>query len=494
MKAMASHTEPQCAILVFGSPCLVQIQEFLITVHPTSRVFFVGNPEQLPAIPGLEYLGADLKTIQEKIIGINFRGLRRVCVESLGRLGSLRRHLSQIQQLFYQAFEQYWANAPSVMVLGDRWIGNILRNLSYLGEWGNSPIPQQQTALPVLLCGAGPSLARSIPLIHEYRASLFILAVDTALPILLQQGIIPDALIVLEGQMWNIYDFLPLSDRERKSLSSMVIFADISSFPSAARILPRENVHWFLSRFCNSPILDTLYAAFPWISEVPALGNVSTLGYYIAHHFIARNDDNPILLAGVDFVPSYPVAPSRGSLHHRYREYHQSRLHPLEPPPAKDSSSRVQDRDFNLFTSLAERCNRPVFVLTSLRTWPFPHLDSIDFFKLSTADVNTPASAVNSGDQGIDQETPGTKTEADPLSDFFSTLLEQLAELQALLRTASDNTEQRTLALLQELDWLFYPLPPSWSFAEIFTHRSWTLGRIARTQDILGAFRRTRST
>jgi len=56
---------------------------------------------------------------------------------------------------------------------------------------GNKPFPS-------VICGAGPSLESSIPLLHRYRQKIFILAVGHAFNTLMQNGVRPDAIAEID--------------------------------------------------------------------------------------------------------------------------------------------------------------------------------------------------------------------------------------------------------------------------------------------------------
>jgi hypothetical protein len=188
--------------------------------------------------------------------------------------------------------EADWRNRAALMLLGERWARNIFDNLAALPEIDPEPLPRIRGAAAV--CGAGPSLEAALPFLSRERARLSVVACDTALGTLLASGIVPDLVVCLEAQAYNISDFVPLGGRPA------AIAADLSSHPLSFRATggPR---HLTLSRITESPFLSRLAArlgaAGVSFVETPPLGSV---GVHAAH-LAALASRGPILAVGLDF-------------------------------------------------------------------------------------------------------------------------------------------------------------------------------------------------
>ncbi|MCR5691156.1 MAG: DUF115 domain-containing protein, partial [Eubacterium sp.] len=78
---------------------------------------------------------------------------------------------------------------------------NQLHNMQGLGDCTTVPNLRRvwDPEVPVLLLGAGPSLKEEIDTIKEGRDRAYVFAVDSALPFLMSQDIIPDAFILVEA-------------------------------------------------------------------------------------------------------------------------------------------------------------------------------------------------------------------------------------------------------------------------------------------------------
>lgn len=78
---------------------------------------------------------------------------------------------------------------------------NQLHNLKYLKD--NTVVPKLSQVwekdVPVIIAGAGPSLKKEIDVIRNSRDKVFLFAVDSALPYLFSENVIPDAYICIEA-------------------------------------------------------------------------------------------------------------------------------------------------------------------------------------------------------------------------------------------------------------------------------------------------------
>jgi hypothetical protein len=143
-----------------------------------------------------------------------------------------------------------------------------------------------------VVCGAGPSLDASFALLRRNREKLFVLSCDTAAGALFQAGILPDAIVCLEAQVYNVADYLPLGGMKTRHV------LDVSAHPSTFRAV-RGPVTLVSSEWMESNFLKRLTGTGLPISTVPPLGSVGVLALHIA-----RSMGGPLLIAGLDF--SFP--------------------------------------------------------------------------------------------------------------------------------------------------------------------------------------------
>jgi hypothetical protein len=182
-------------------------------------------------------------------------------------------------------------NRLSMVRMGRLWARNVIANLACMRWEDVQSVPA--FSKPIVVCGAGPSLDASFALLRRHRAKLFVLSCDTAAGALYQAGILPDAIVCLEAQVYNVADYLPLG----QAATSHVI--DLSAHPSTFRSV-RGPITLVGSEWAESNFLSRLMGAGLPVNPVPPLGSVGVLALHIA-----RATGQPILVAGLDF--SYPA-------------------------------------------------------------------------------------------------------------------------------------------------------------------------------------------
>ncbi|MEI6387179.1 MAG: 6-hydroxymethylpterin diphosphokinase MptE-like protein [Spirochaetota bacterium] len=199
------------------------------------------------------------------------------------------------EALLNEDFSAFWKNRVSLMAMGRLWVRNIFRNLSRLDEI--APEPLSPFRKPVLLCGAGPSLELVLPLLHRCRNLLDLVAVDTAVGPLVQAGYLPDLVVCLEAQIWNLRDFLPLEGR------AVPLLADLSSHPASFKAAGGRT-HLSLTAIEEGPFLRRLGALpLPFLS-LPPLGSVGVHALEV----VLGLAEAPVLISGLDFA--WPVGQS----------------------------------------------------------------------------------------------------------------------------------------------------------------------------------------
>ena len=225
------------------------------------------------------------------------------CPRAIHDLGRFRRcveiSLSYGRRLHPKAYDRakasldaelsrYWRNRMTMIHMGRLWLRNLLRNLGRLMDADvRQALPWE---VPVVVCGAGPSLDAALPWIERERHRIRLVVCDTAVGALSSRGIKPDAVVCLEGQIHNLKDFLPASGRR------FPLFLDLTTHPSSFRAIRGPKI-LTLTRFDELTFLDRLEALRLPILPVPPLGSVGVLAVHLAQTLTS----GPILLTGLDF-------------------------------------------------------------------------------------------------------------------------------------------------------------------------------------------------
>ena len=208
----------------------------------------------------------------------------------------------------------YWRNRYSLQQLGRNWIKHIYANILSAGSHRQI----ESSERPVIVIGAGPSLESVLDFLKSNQEKLTIWATDTAVGTLLESGIDPDLICVMETQAWNHLDF---HDCEGKNIPFL---ADISSYPNSIA-LSSGSYTFFSSQFTKLNFLRRISQSFKQIICIPALGSVGLAAVYMA----LKLNSGPVLLAGLDFAYKPGKTHARGSSLHRWQLSKMSRTRTL---------------------------------------------------------------------------------------------------------------------------------------------------------------------
>jgi hypothetical protein len=234
---------------------------------------------------------------------------------------------------------------------GTRWFSNIVRNVLAAGE---TPPPLASLAplervKRAAVAAAGPSLGGQTREIRERRGELFLIAVDTSLPVLLAEDISPDAVVSIDCQHISYYHFLGGLPE------NTLLFTDLASPPLVAS--RSASTRFFSGGHPLTRFVSRFWRAFPEVDT--SGGNVTYAALSLAETLGAGS----IEIYGADF--SYPLGTSyaRGAYIYPHFEIRQGRLSPLE----------------SLFSTFLYRA--PLTKITKDRGWYY-ETDSLNFYRL----------------------------------------------------------------------------------------------------------------
>jgi hypothetical protein len=239
-----------------------------------------------------------------------FGGIRLIPLRPRTELDA--EHFAAAKKAVQTALDKVSADYSVQAHFGRRWFSNIMRNLK-AAELIEGALPQvRRTAITA----AGPSLSAQIPNLKKKRNELFLIAVDTSLPCLLQEGLTPDAVISIDCQHISYLHFMDRLPKE------VLLFLDLSSPPLLSRFSKRPM--FFSGGHPLTRYISQIWKAMP--EPDCSGGNVT----YAAVSFAELLGAAEIELYGADF--SYPVGVSyaRGAYVYSWFEKKHHRLSPLE--------------------------------------------------------------------------------------------------------------------------------------------------------------------
>ncbi|GAB1433494.1 hypothetical protein MASR2M29_21200 [Spirochaetota bacterium] len=195
---------------------------------------------------------------------------------------------------------------------GKRWFSNIIRNL----KLSALPTPPIATINEAYISAAGPSLELAMQELADRPKNTFLIATDTSLRALLENGIEPDAVISIDCQHISYYHFslgLP---------PSIPLFLDLASPPTVARLAKMP--YFFSSGHPLSRYLASKLRPFPIVDT--SGGNVTHAAVSLANYLGAKR----IKIFGADYSYPYGKSYARGTYIYPYFYIRQGRLKPAE--------------------------------------------------------------------------------------------------------------------------------------------------------------------
>lgn len=291
-------------VVLFGFG-LGYVAEALMAVDPDREVLIVErNPAVLKAALSSRDLSAVLAGERMRFLIapdpdeftriISARQCRRPI--SLGTPSATegdRDYYAAIEEARKRYVERRQVNSNTLRRFGRRWIRNLAANVTLLTEArGVSELYGRFQGVPALVCAGGPSLDGILEEIHAIRERALIIAVDTAVRPLIQAGVEPDFVIVVDPQYWNTRHL------DNLNLRRSYVIGESSTHPRAFRAL-RRPIFLCSSLFPLGKHLETIRGA---LGTLGTGGSVATSAW----DFARRLGGAPIYLAGLDLgYPDY---------------------------------------------------------------------------------------------------------------------------------------------------------------------------------------------
>ena len=216
-----------------------------------------------------------------------------------------------------------WSNALTLAKLGRLYIKNAVQNLSLMKDFISiNALSFGQE--PVLVLGAGPSLDETLDALdkhfsedyrHPEKRTFRIICVDTCASALKIRKIIPDLVVILESQHWNLRDFIGCKDW------NVPAAADLSALPQSVKMLGSKG-YLFFTPWTQLKIFERLKNAGLLPAVIPPLGSVGLSAVEIAR----RVSGGKIFCAGLDFSFSVDKYHARSTPGHYAKMNTQNRL------------------------------------------------------------------------------------------------------------------------------------------------------------------------
>ena len=246
----------------------------------------------------------------------------------------------------------FWKNRLTLVRLGRLYCKNIFKNLIMAAAALPFEALERTVEKPILVCGAGESLdeltqnAAALAAINE---RFFILAVDAALPALLDAGIKIDAVAATESQLAIEKAYIGLGARtqngvktknaaadenclqdQKKAAPAPFFFFDLTS---RAQIVRRFSggaaACFYFSEFDKNAFVGRLSSNGLLPEQAPPLGSVGLTATYLALR-LRKSESVPVYVLGLDFSFSAGKTHARGTAQSKALFLQASRLRPAQ--------------------------------------------------------------------------------------------------------------------------------------------------------------------
>ncbi len=283
-------------LIIVPSPLFYHGAETLIkSTSINCRILFVEHDRELYYLsenPFTNYssiLLEDDKSLAEYSGSFDFSDIRKIIIFPLNNGYFINRiFYNRVFEYFRSSLSRFWKNKITMISLSSRWYSNIFKNLPCYSD--SYPLSSLKMEGPVFLAGAGESVEKALPLIKKYRESFTLVSIDTAVNTLINYDIVPDYILAVESQFYNIYDFYSCKNLK------IPLICDISCYPETLRITNGNN-YFFFSGFSDSPFLKWMEKSRLLPDKIPPLGSVGVTALYIS----LMLTDSSVIYSGLDF-------------------------------------------------------------------------------------------------------------------------------------------------------------------------------------------------
>ena len=323
-----------------------------------------------------------------------------------------------------------------------RWILNSVQFCRYVSHTAFV----SSGSSPVVICASGPSLETALPILSKLRSSYFLIAVSSAVQVLLYHGIIPDMCISTDGGYWARFHLRPLS--------SCCTEIPVALTPESACDISLLSSHTVIPLSYNDGALSSLALSCGFkMMHAERNGTVSGT----AAEFALSITTGSVFFCGLDLSPCPAHQHARPNILDTVSSSSDNRLHTCE---SRITSSRFSsgslDTYRNWFISFSKRYNGRFFRLSDNYPYTF-HLGSVSdvgpsFFISScssygrlpviTSDKSSPDSMKKYN--ALNAFINNTVTDSSLLKEFFP------AEYISYLRSSSNEEKNDRIKILEQ--------------------------------------------
>lgn len=171
------------------------------------------------------------------------------------------------------------------------WQENFIENLYF--SFLSTPFNylDKKYTHPVVIASGGPSLSKQLPLLKQYRDKVILLSAGSTINTLLQNDIVPDAIVSIDGGIANYKHFEQLNDLDVPLFYTSTLHKDILKIYKGSKIFFNNKSHMDISKLSNEVIGKDIYNV---------IGGASVANYCL--DIANQITSGPICLIGQDLA------------------------------------------------------------------------------------------------------------------------------------------------------------------------------------------------
>lgn len=182
-------------------------------------------------------------------------------------------------------------NRNTLNRFAENWQENFIRNVFFAFQSKPLSTLNRKMDCPVVIASGGPSLNKHLSLIKKNLNKFFLLCAGSTLNTLLDNGIVPDGIVSIDGSIQNFNHFKHLNNFRIPLFYSMTLNIEILKLHSGEKIIFNSKGH-----DQSNQIVDELLKCK--VGEVIGGGSVANFSLDIAN----KMTDGPVCLIGQDLA------------------------------------------------------------------------------------------------------------------------------------------------------------------------------------------------
>lgn len=215
---------------------------------------------------------------------------------------AFQENFKEVKRAVLEGGTAVYVDVVTIRTFYKQWTENVYNNLvPIISSPGVKELFSRFENVPGIVVAAGPSLNKNVRLLAEAKGKMLIIAVDTAMRVLMKEGITPDLVVTIDPE--------PLTSKlweEVKSAGFGIVFE-----AGVHHWIPNNVDGRFFAARCNHyPMLVWLESVFPEKGQLKLGPSTASVAFNLAYKMGLR----PIVMVGQDLAFSEGLTHARDTM------------------------------------------------------------------------------------------------------------------------------------------------------------------------------------